>query len=134
MYSNRRLILSIFWVILGLILLGLSIADVLTSNAYAGMGGAFTTIGIIQTVRNLKYRKDSDYRELVETESGDERNAFLRMKSWSWTGLIVILAEGIGGIAAMILGQRLIWIVLSGSVCLMLAVYSISYLVLKKKY
>ena len=51
-YNNKRLALSVFWVVLGAALLVLSIAEVLDSSIYAG----------------------------------DERNSFLRMKSWAWTG------------------------------------------------
>ena len=38
MYNNRRLALSIFWVLLGVTLLVLSITEVLDSSMYAGMG------------------------------------------------------------------------------------------------
>ena len=58
----------------------------------------------------------------------------MRMKSWAWAGYIVIFAEGIGVIAAMIAGQHTIQLVLSCSVCLILIVYWCSYLVLKRKY
>ena len=40
MYNNKKLALSIFWVVLGAVLLGLSVAEVLDSSIYAGMGGA----------------------------------------------------------------------------------------------
>ena len=133
-YNNRKLILSIFWMILGAVLLGLSIAEVLDSSMYAGMGGALITVGALQTVQNLRYRKDPEYREKVDTEVSDERNSFLRMKSWSWTGYIVVLVECVGVIVAMILGQEQIQVLLSYSVCLILLVYWITYLVLSKKY
>ena len=62
-YNNKRLALSIFWVVLGIVLLGLSVADVLDSSMYAGMGGALIVVGIFQILRNLRYRKSSDYRK-----------------------------------------------------------------------
>ena len=133
-YNNRKLILSIFWMILGAVLLGLSIAEVLDSSMYAGMGGALIAVGALQIARNQKYRKDSEYREKVDTEVSDERNSFLRMKSWSWTGYVVVLVECAGVIVAMILGQEQIQVLLSYSVCLILLVYWITYLVLSKKY
>ena len=133
-YNNRKLILSVFWMILGAVLLGLSIAEVLDSSMYAGMGGALITVGALQTVQNLRYRKDPEYREKVDTEVSDERNSFLRMKSWSWTGYIVVLVECVGVIVAMILGQEQIQVLLSYSVCLILLVYWITSLVLSKKY
>ena len=133
-YNNRKLILSIFWMILGAVLLGLSIAEVLDSSMYAGMGGALIAVGALQTSRNLRYRKDPEYREKIDTEANDERNSFLRMKSWSWTGYIVVLAEGFGSVAAMVLGKRELQLTLAYSVWLILVVYWISFFIISKKY
>ena len=134
MYNNRRLALSIFWVVIGLVLVGLSIAEKLDSSMYAGMGGALAAVGALQVIRNLQYRRNEEYREKVDTEVSDERNRFLRMKSWSWTGYIVVLVEAIGVVVAMILGKETVQLVLSYSVCLLVGVYWLSYVVLSRKY
>ena len=134
MYNNKRLALSIFWVLLGVTLLVLSITEVLDSSMYAGMGSVLIVVGGLQIVRNIRYRKDAAYQEKVDTETSDERNRFLSMKSWSWTGYIVVLIQGIGVIVATILGEETIRLILSYSVCLMVTVYWISYLVLSRKY
>lgn len=134
MNNNRRLVLSIFWVVLGLVLVVLSIAEVLDSSVYAGMGGALTAVGALQVIRNLRYRGNEEYREKVDTEVNDERNRFLRMKSWSWAGYIVVLVEAIGVVVAMIMGKETIQMILAYSVCLILCAYWISYLVLSRKY
>lgn len=133
-YNNRKLILSIFWMILGAVLLGLSVTEVLDSSMYAGMGGALIAVGALQTSRNLRYRKDPEYREKIDTEANDERNSFLRMKSWSWTGYVVVLVEGVGSIAAMILGKRELQLTLAYSVWLIMVVYWISFFIISKKY
>ena len=133
-YNNKKLILSVFWVILGGVLLALSVTEVLDSSICGGMGGALMAVGVLQISRNLKYQRDPAYREKIDTEERDERLQYLRMRSWMWTGFIVILAEGVGVIVAMFLGQRTVQLVLSYSVCLILVVYWISYLILNKKY
>ncbi len=133
-YNKRKLILSIFWMILGAVLLGLSIAGVLDSSMYAGMGGALIAVGALQLARNLKYRKDPEYREKIDTEANDERNRFLRMKSWSWTGYVVVLVEGFGSVAAMVLGKRELQLTLAYSVWLIMVVYWISFFIISKKY
>ena len=133
-YNNKRLALSVFWVIAGAVLLALSIAEKLDSSLYAGMGGALVAVGVLQIARNLKYRKDPAYREKIDVEAGDERSRFLRMKSWSWAGYVTILVECVGVIAAMVMKQQTVMMVLSYSVCLILCVYWVSYLVLNKKY
>ena len=98
------------------------------------MGTVFIVIGAMQVIRNIRYRKDPEYRERINTEFSDERNSFIRTKSWSWAGYIVVLVEGAGAVVAMILGERTVQLVLSYSVCLIMCVYWIAYLVLSRKY
>ena len=133
-YNNKRLALTVFWIVLGAVLVVLTVTEVLDSSIYSGMGGALMAVGTLQLIRAVKYRKDSEYREKVDTELGDERNRFLRMKSWSWAGYFTILIEGIGAIIAMVLGERTVQLVLSYSVCLVLVIYWVAYVILSKKY
>ena len=133
-YDNRRLALSIFWVVLGAVLMGLSAAGVLDSSVYSGMGGALMGIGVLQIIRTVRYRTDSGFKEKLDTEISDERNKFLRMKSWSWTGYIVVLTEAVGSVIALLLGQHTVQLMLSYTVCLTIGVYWIVYLVLSRKY
>lgn len=133
-YDNKKLALSIFWMVLGLTLTVLSITEVLTDSVYSGMGGALTAVGALQVIRNLRYRKSAEYREKIDTEWSDERNRFLRMQSWSWAGYLTILIEGVGVVVAVIAGQRTIQLMLSYSVCLILVTYWVSYLILSRKY
>ena len=133
-YNNKRLALTVFWIVLGAVLVVLTVTEVLDSSIYSGMGGALMAVGTLQLIRAVKYRKDSEYKEKVDTELGDERNRFLRIKSWSWAGYFTILIEGIGAIIAMALGERTVQLVLSYSVCLVLVIYWIAYVILSKKY
>ena len=134
MYNNKKLALSIFWIVLGIVLIVLSIMEVLDSSLFAGMGGALAAVGVLQAMRNIKYQKDPEYKEKIDTEISDERNSFLRMKSWSWAGYIAVLVEGIGGVVAMAAGQRTIQLTLSYSMCLLIVAYWVAYLILSKKY
>ena len=133
-YDNKKLALNVFWIILGAVLIGLTVTEKLNSSICSGMGGALMAIGVLQTVRTVRYRRDTDYRKKIDTELNDERNEFLRMKSWTWTGTIVVILEGIGVIAAMIAGRQTIQFILSYSVCLILVVYWITYMILRRKY
>ena len=134
MYNNKKLALSILYIVLGLTFTALSFAGVSDSPYLSGMGGGLTVVGALQLIRNLRYRKDSAYREKIDTERKDERNSFLRMKAWAWTGYIIVLVEGVGVIAAALLRQELVMQVLSYSVCLILCVYWITWLILSRKY
>ena len=133
MYDNKRLFLSVFWVILGAVLLILAVTEKLDS-LYAGMGGGLLVVGALQIARNLRYRRDPAYREKIDTEVSDERNRFLRMKSWSWAGYITVIAEGIAAVVAAVRGQETVQMVLTYSVCLLIGAYYISYLLLSRKY
>ena len=133
-YDNKRLALSAFWVILGVTLIILSVTGVLESALYGGMGGGLTVVGVFQVIRNLRYRKDNEYKEKIDTEYSDERNSFLRMKSWSWAGYITVLVEAIGAVVAMVMGQETIQLVLSYSVALIVFVYWLMYMILCRKY
>ena len=133
-YNNKKLAMSIFWVIVGVTLIVLSVTEVLTDSVYAGMGGALTAVGAMQVLRNLKYRKDAAYREKLDTEFSDERNRYLRMKSWSWAGYAAVLIEAVGAVVALVMGARTIQLVLSYSVCLLVFAYWVAYMILQKKY
>ena len=133
-YNNKKLALSIFWIVLGAVLLGLSVRGVLDSDVYSGMGGALMAVGALQIARNLKYRNDPAYKEKIDTEANDERNRFLRMKSWAWAGYTVVLVEGIGSVVAMAMGERTVQLVLAYSVCLLITACWVSYLILSRKY
>ena len=134
MYNNKRLALSIFWVVLGLVLFVLSEAEILDSSYFSGMGVALAVVGTLQVIRNLRYRKDAEYKEKIDIEVTDERNRFLRLQSWAWTGYIVVMVEAAGSIAAAVLGQEIVRQVLSYSVCLIICVYWISWFILSRKY
>lgn len=133
-YNNKKLALSFLWIILGAVLMGLSVAEVLTSSYYSGMGGALLAVGILQVIRNLRYRNDKEYQEKIDVEYGDERNRYLRMMSWAWTGYLVVLIEAAGVVVALVMGQHTIQIILAYSVCLIVGIYWIVYMILKRKY
>ena len=133
-YNNKKLVLSIFWIILGAVLIWLSIAELVDSTYWSGMGGALIAVGVLQVIRNLRYRNNPEYQEKLDIEYGDERNKYLRMMSWAWTGYIVVLIEAIGVVVALIMGQHTIQVILAYSVCLIVGIYWIVYMILKRKY
>ena len=134
MNNNKRLLLSVFWTVLGITLMILSVAEVLDDSVYSGIGGAFTAVGALQLMRNLKYRRDPEYREKIDTELGDERNRFLQMKSWSWAGYIAVMVQAVASVAAYFMGQRTVQLVLWYSICLLVLAYWVSWMILSRKY
>lgn len=132
-YNNKRLALSIFWVVLGAALLILSVMEILDSSIYGGMGGALIAVGILQIVRIGRYRSNGEYKEKFDIEVSDERNKYLRMKAWSCAGYAMVLIMAVGSVVAMIAGQDLIQRVLLCLVALMVFAYWLSYMILNKR-
>ena len=70
----------------------------------------------------------------METEINDERNNFIRNKAWAWAGYLFVLFLAIVVIVLKVLGQDLLAITLSYTMCFFLVLFWICYFILKKKY
>ena len=133
MKLDRRIIAYVLYIILGAVLLGFGFAEVLDSF-WSGMGGALMAVGVIRIAQILRYRKDEAYREEKEIEAKDERNQFIRNKAWAWAGYLFVLIAAIATIALKLLGQDLLSRVAGFAICILMILYWICYLVLRKKY
>jgi uncharacterized membrane protein len=133
MKRNVKFYTSIIWLILGSILVGLSFAGKV-DEFWNGMGSALLIVGIINLLRIHRLHKNKAYREQFEIEINDERNHFIRNKAWSWSGYLFVMIAAISCIVFKIIGQDILSLASSGAVCLMLVLYWISYIILKKKY
>ena len=123
-----------FWVVLGAILVGVSFAGYI-DQYWNGFGCGILAVGAIQIIRQLHYRKDEEYREKVDVELNDERNKYISMKAWSRAGYLFVMIMAVGTIVSRVLGwDEIITQTTSLSVCLIMVLYWISYMVLKKKY
>ena len=133
MKSNRRMILSIFWVVLGVALIGCNMAGLL-DDYWCGMGGGLLGVGVFQVIRNVRYLNNPEYREKVNTANNDERNKFLANKAWAWAGYLYVLIAAIATIVFRLLGKTELSTAASFSVCIIMVFHWLSYLYLQKKY
>lgn len=133
MKQNLRTIMSILWMVIGVILFSLGVAGKVDSF-WSGMGSALLVIGTLQLLRNYRLRKNSAYREKMETAITDERNHFIRSKAWAWAGYLFILISAVSVIILKVMGQELLSMACSFAVCLMLVLYWVSYCILQRKY
>ena len=78
--KNRNLIIYILYLVIGLTLLGLGIANVVDSF-WSGMGSGLIFVSVLRLIRVYRFNKNEEYREKVETEISDERNRFIRNKA-----------------------------------------------------
>ncbi len=133
MKTNRRVFLSIVWILLGV---GLTIAGFVTQidEFWSGLGTGFIFVGILQLIRWGRYFHNPEYREKAEVEAKDERNRYLAAKAWSWAGYLFVLISAAACIILRILGQHQLSLVASGAMCLILVLYWSSYFILRRKY
>ena len=131
--KSRRMILSIFWIVLGTALFGSSMAG-LIGDYWSGMGGGFIGVGIAQLVRNIRYLCNDSYREKVDTANADERNRYLSMKAWSWAGYLFVMAAAVATVVFQLLGRQELSMAAAFGVALIVLFYWVSYLLLQKKY
>ena len=130
---RKKIILSIIYICLGSVLFGLGCAEIVDSF-WSGMGGALIAVGIVNSIRVLRYYKDESYRDKQEIETKDERNKFIRNKSWAWAGYLFVLISAICTIVFKLLGQDLLSMASSFAVCIIITLYWICFLIIKKKY
>ena len=130
---NKRIFISLFWVVLGVILIALEIMGKI-DDFWSGMGAGFIGVGIVQIIRYARYKKDDQYKEKVDTANKDERNRFIANKAWAWAGYLYVLIAAIATIVFQILGKRELSTFAGFSVCVIMVFHWLSYLYLQQKY
>ena len=133
MKIEKRFYLNIFYVVIGAALIICGVLDIVDSF-WSGMGGALIGVGAIRICQYAKYRKNPEYREKIEVETKDERNKFISLNAWAWSGYVFVMLNAIGTIAFKIAGNDLLSQYCSYMVCIVLVLYWVCYLILRKKY
>ena len=133
MKTEKRFYLNIVYVVIGAALLACGIFEIVDSF-WSGMGGALIGVGAIRIYQYIKFRKNPEYREKIEIEANDERNKFLSGRAWAWAGYIFVILNAIGTIAFKIAGNESLSQYCSYMVCIVLVLYWVCYLILRKKY
>jgi uncharacterized membrane protein len=127
------LALSIFWVVLGAVLVICNLAGLIEDYCY-NMGIALIVVGLLQILRHIRYNTNAEYREARDTAMQDERNKFIANKAWAWAGYSYVLVAAVGSIVCKVLGREDLMMFCSYSVCLIMVLYWLCWLYLRKKY
>lgn len=133
MKYGKKIFLSIFWVLLGAVLVGCELAG-LVDTFWSGMGAAFLVVGALQIFRQIKYRTDESYKERVDVAMEDERNKFIRGRAWAWAGYLFVLVSAVGSIGLRLAGREDMATLAACGMSLLVLLYAGSYLVLSRKY
>ena len=136
MKINRRIIvqwiLPILYVIIGATL-GICGELGVVDQFWNGLGAAFVVMGVLRLIRLIRYSTNTEYKEKTDTAIQDERHRFIRNKAWAWAGYLYIILAAVATIMFKLLNQDILMFAASGSVCLLLVIYWISYFILNKK-
>lgn len=130
---KARLISSILEIVIGVVLCVCYFAN-LIDEFWSGMGMALIVVGALFLLRNIKYQTNEKYREEIDVQNSDERNKFLSLKAWSWSGYLFVIIAAVGTIIFKFVGKEELMMLSSGAVCLIVFLYWISYIILRKKY
>lgn len=128
-----RMLASVLEIVIGITLVVSSFFN-LVDEFWSGMGAALVVVGSIFLLRSVKYHTNKSYREEIDVQNSDERNKFLSTKAWSWAGYLFVIIAAVGSIIFKFLGKEELMMLASGSICLVICLYWISYMLLRKKY
>ena len=131
--KNRRWILSVVYMVLGIALFATAFFELLDSF-WSGMGTALVVIGLLRLLQAIRYHSNAQYREDTDTAAGDERNKFLSMKAWSWAGYLFVMIAAVATVVFKLLDMESEMFLASGAVCFVIILYWVSYLIVRKKY
>lgn len=133
MRKTKRIIASVIWIAIGIVLSACSFFD-LVDSYWSGMGAALLVVGVLQLIRFVRYQKDPAYKEAVDTNAQDERNRYIAMKAWSWAGYLLVIIATVASITLRALGYNDYAMIASLCVGIVIFVYWTSYWILQKKY
>ena len=133
-YDNKKLTINICLMLIGIVVWGLAFSGKLPSGYWDTLGVTLVIIEALQIARNLRYRKDAEYKKKIDIESGDERNSYIRLKAWSYTGYLFVIGAALISLILYIAGKEEIGRILSYCMCAELVIFYVSYLILSRKY
>ena len=133
MKTGKRLIASILEIAIGVVLTILGFTGVI-DEYWSGMGTALIVVGVLFTVKQIRYQTNTDYKNTVDVEVNDERNRYLRLKAWAWAGYLLVLICAVASILFKVFGNDQLSMMSGGCVCLLITLYWGSYMILRRKY
>ena len=134
MKYEQKIYISIMWVILGAALAICGSAGIIGDDMWTGLGYGWLACGAVQLIRQMRYRHDENYREKFDIAVKDERNKYIATKAWAWAGYGYVLVSAAAVIVMTVMGHNEFVQIICGGVCLIVCLYWISYMFLKKKY
>ncbi len=133
MKFKRRIFVSLFWIFFGALLFVIGTLEA-EDSFWSGMGTGFFVIGVMQVIKQIKYRTNAEYREKVDISEKDERTKFISGRAYAWSSYIYIITAAIATIGFKLAGYNELSLFSSVSICFIVLVYAVATLILNKKY
>ena len=126
MKYDKKIYVSIGYIVLGAVLSGLGIAGII-DEFWNGFGFSLFVVGVLLLIKHIRYRTNKDYKESVDIAISDERNGFLRMKAWSWAGYLFIIICAVATIVFKLLNREDLMMAASFNVWFVMILYWLSF-------
>lgn len=131
---NIRLYLAIGYIVLGLAMIVVfNIVETNNSNFLTSWGFALFVIGVVRVRNHLIITKSEERIKKQEIRETDERNIAIANKAKSVSFMVYVFLCCIAVIVLELLQMSEWTSILSGSVCVMLVIYWISYFIISKR-
>ena len=128
-----RLYIAIGYSILGLLIMILCFFGIIKNEFFSEYGLALLIIGVSRIRKYKLITKDEDSIRRQRVAETDERNISIANKARSMSFIIYIIVSGILVITFEIIGKTDVANILAYSVCGLVFVYWIAYLIIRKK-
>ena len=70
----------------------------------------------------------------MDVEAHDERNRFISGRAWAWAGYLYVLVGAAGTVVFRIAGHEELSVMAGISVCILMVLYWLSWMLLRRKY
>ena len=131
---KQRLTVAVSYIVFGLALVVTDATNGFENDFYFSFGITLTVMGILRFFQYRKITKDDRTMRKQEVAESDERTRMMAEKARSWAFTLSITGAGIYVIVMNLLGHQEEAQPYAWYVCGMVALYWISFFLIRKKY
>ena len=131
---NQRLIIAIAYILLGVALICIDLANASENYFYISFGLALLLMGVLRLFRYRKIIETDQTMRKQELAEKDERTLMMAERARSWSFSLSLTAAGIWVITLNLLGRQEEALPFAWYVCGMVVLYWICFSIIRKKY
>ncbi len=132
--TMTRIVLMLMYVVIGAVMWAVGTFGSNPNDTISAMGIAMAVCGAMLAVRNIIVICDPEKLQKRETAETDERNVMLMQKSRSLAFAIYIMAAAVAIIVMICTGMESEGRIVAFTVCGLVVIYIISYLIMKVRH